>query len=87
MLSRCSHHPQVLLVYHSDEGRGPPLSETLLFCFVGALRSPPRWSPCRCLPTAGLYAVGRRWWLTHKTKQHRGKYFKGFYDQVNSVYM
>lgn len=40
VVSRCSHRPQVLLVYHSDEGRGPPLSETLLFCSAGALRSP-----------------------------------------------
>lgn len=42
VVSRCSHHPQVLLVCHSDGGREPPLSETLLFCSVGALRSLPR---------------------------------------------
>lgn len=67
--SRCSHHPQVLLVYHSDGGRVPPPSETLLFCFVGARKSPPRWSPCRCQPTAGLYAWVRRWWLLHDTEK------------------
>lgn len=60
-VSRYSHHPQALLLCHSDGGRGPPLSETLLFCPVGVLRSPPRWSPCRCLLTAGLYAVGHKW--------------------------
>lgn len=41
-VSRCSHHPQVLLVCHSDGEREPPLSETLLFYSVGALRSLPR---------------------------------------------
>lgn len=69
VVSRCSDHPQVLLVYHSDGGRGPPLSETLLFCPVVAQRSPPRWSPCRCQLTAGLYAAGHRWWLTCNTTE------------------
>lgn len=76
-MSRCSHHPQVLLVYHSDGGRGPPLSETLLFCSVGALKSPPQWSPCRCQLTAGLYAAGRRWWLTRDNRE----------ENISSAYM
>lgn len=67
--SRCSHRPQALLAYHSDGGRGPPLSETLLFCSAGALRSLPRWSPCRCQLTAGLYAAGRRLWLRCDTTE------------------
>ncbi len=66
---RCNHRPQALLVYHSDGGRGPRLSETPLFCSVGAQRSPLRWSPCRCRLTAGLYAAERKWWLTCNTTE------------------
>lgn len=40
--SKRSRHPRVLRVCHSDAGRVWSLSETLPFCSVGALRSPPR---------------------------------------------
>lgn len=61
VVPRCNHRPQALQVYHSDEGRAPRLSETLLVCSVCALRSPRRWSPCRCQQTAVLSAAGHRW--------------------------
>lgn len=60
---RCSRRPQVLLVCHSDEGKEPPLFETLLFCSVGALRSPLQRSPCRCQQRADLFAAVHRWLL------------------------
>lgn len=72
--SRCSHRPQALLVCHSDGGTGLRPSERLLSCSVSALRSPPRWSPCRCRLTAGLYAWVRRWWLTHNTTKRKSVY-------------
>lgn len=68
VMSRCSHHPQVLLVCHSDEGKEPQLSGIHLFCPVGALRSPPQQSPCRCQLTVDLYVVGHRWWLTDRRR-------------------
>lgn len=72
---RCSRRPPVLLVCHSDEGKEPPLSERLLFCFVGALRSLPQQSPCRCRPRVDLYAAVHRWLLRDGGNKFRSSIF------------
>lgn len=87
MWFRYSHRPQVLLVCHSDEGKEPPLSETLLFCSVGALRSLLLRSPCRCQQRVDLYAVVHRWLLRDReTILDLAPFFFFFFNQSQLMF-
>lgn len=73
---RCSRRPRALLVCHSDGGTEPPLSETLLFCSVGAPRSLLQPSPCRCQQRVDLCAVVHRWLLRDREAISSIHFFK-----------